>query len=214
MRQLLILGAMAVVACVPTGGNDPGSGTGTIGVSAHIAATPKLPDTQRAADFDVTFEVSLTDADDRPIDSGSVSFTSFSGRTDLTFENLAWFGSAAIYDQTYTLDVVAAEGSVSGVMVDGPDIHHITSPINGSVFPLQSPLTVSWDRNEPAQEVEITSTSFMETADHDDGTIAVDLSVGTCSIEVSRANRVAPRGAMEGSMMEVRLDNWVDVMVH
>jgi len=203
---------------IHTGGNDPGSGTGTIGVSAHIAATPKMPDAQRADEFDVAFEVSLTDVNDRPIDSGSVSITSAAGRTDLTFSNQEWLGGTAGYDQTYTLEVEVGAGSVFGVMVDGPDVHRITSPADGSTVVANTPQTIAWDRDEPAQEVDVESTTPfypLATLVHDDGSVDVNVveSFGPDAIDVSRANSVDLAGATAGSKMEVRIDNWVDVTV-
>jgi len=230
MKTRLVLAsclAFASAACgsddplAPGAGDNQGNGTSTLFVSGRASAEPRTPNTQVETDFttDFSVEVRLNDA---PVTTGTVTVSSRFGTTNLTFQadNNRWEGSAPDYDEVYALDVISGADEVRNVIVDGPDIHHITSPTAGASLDSAIANDLKWDRDEPADVITFRTDKIDRITITDTGTYSMgpgtlkaekDKSVEN-SLELRRTNHTVPRGAVAGSEFSVTIENSLDVL--
>jgi hypothetical protein len=225
--------SLFVVACTsnhpldPGAGSDPGGGTETLLVSGDAHATPRSANATSEADFDTDFSVQISLAG-ATVSTGTVTITSSSGSVPLAFQTdqagSSWRGTAAGYDEVYQLDVTSGPDTVTGVRVDGPDIHAFTAPLPGANIDTTMPLTLTWDRVSEAH----TATLRTDGGDGGPGSIVIPDSgtyamaanflradtqgVRTDQLRLIRENEVAPAGAAAGSLVSVSIENDVEVV--
>lgn len=229
MQHSLLTSLVFVTACSsspldPGAGNDPGTGTSTLVVNGNANATAHVSNAKVATDFDTSFSVRVTLAD-APVTTGTVTMTSATGATALTFATTGndtgrWVGVATGYDEVYQLDVTSGADKISGVIVDGPDIQVITSPTAGATLDSTMPFTATWDRAAAADTARIDACDGGGIEVPDAGTYSV--SAGTLKAEkdrartntfrLTRANRVTPTGALPGSSLSVSVENELDIV--
>jgi len=207
----------------PGSGDSPGSGTGTLVVNGSAHASPSNPNATKATDFDTDFTVRIT-LNNTAITTGTVTMKSTHGTTTLTFQpdnGGRWEGTAAGYDEVYQLDVVSGPDKVSGVRVDGPDIHVITAPTPGASVDTTMPLMLSWDRGDVADAATLGGGDGIDGLTIDDtGQYSMPPNflraekdqARTDTIRLTRTNRVTPAGAAAGSELDVSITNEVDVV--
>ncbi len=140
---------------------------------------------------------------------------------DTQNQNGRWSGNAPGYDEVYVLDVTSGPDTVTGVRVDGPDIHTFTKPTDGTAVDSTMPLDLAWSCNDTAD------TTSLRTDLIDNLSIATGASYtlppGSLraerdrtrqnQIEITRVNRVTPVGAAGGSELSVSITNDLDVLV-
>ena len=192
----------------PGAGDDPGTGTSTLGVDGEISARPRVANGRVSADFDTHVSVRVTLAD-VPVTTGTVTITTAAGAVPL-----------AGYDEVYGLDIVSGADTVDGVRVDGPDIHVFTSPTAGATVDSTADLMVAWTADQHASSISIEAEQLNRLAIVDTGAYmlpALSLKAERDKpvenrIEITRSNRVAPAGAIAGSSVEVSVMNYIDVV--
>lgn len=229
MKHSLVTSLVLFAACGgspldPGAGNSAGGGTSTLLVTGSATATPRITNAQQASDFDTAFSVHVELAG-APVITGTVTMTSSHGATPLTFTSAGnqsghWTGDATGYDEVYQLDVTSGTDKVSGVIVDGPDIHVITAPTAGAALDSTVPFTTTWNR---AAEADVARFQMGDT----DGIVVPDtgsysVAAGTLkasqdkaqtnTLRLTRENRVTPAGALTGSEMTVGVENELDVV--
>jgi len=207
----------------PGAGSDPGGGTNTLYVEGRASAEPRINDAT-ANDFDIDFSVDLS-LNGAPVTSGSVIITSRFATIPLSFIDTnngrgRWEGRGGGYDQVYQLDVKSGADEVTGVVVDGPDLHHITGPAAGTSLDSTVATNLTWDREDAAQIITFRSDAIDRITISDTGTYV--MGPGTLkaekdqskenSLELRRTNHVAPHGAIGGSDFAVSVEQWVDVI--
>src|SRR5262245_58901819 len=135
----------------PGSGDSAGGGTQTLGVDGSARATPQVASAAHPGDFDTDFEIHIT-LNNAAVSTGTVTIESAHGAVPLTFnpDGNRWEGTAGGYDEVYQLDVVSGTDKISGVRVDGPDIHVITAPALGASVDTTMPLTLTWSRDSAA----------------------------------------------------------------
>jgi hypothetical protein len=229
MKHSLVTSLVLFAACGgspldPGAGDSAGAGTSTLLVTGSATATPRLANAQQASDFDTAFSVRIQLAN-APVVTGTVTMTSSRGATPLTFTSVGndagrWTGDAAGYDEVYQLDVTSGTDKVSGVIVDGPDIHVITSPTAGATLDSTVAFTATWSR---------AATADVATFEMGDGDGIVVPDTGSYSVapgtmkaskdraqtntlRLTRQNRVTPAGALTGSELTVGVENELDVV--
>jgi|GEM_PF-1102431 len=224
MHQALCLSLMFFVACGGSStGDSQGSGTGTLLVTGSATATPRLANASAATDFDTDFSVEVQLAG-VAVTTGTVTMKG-STTTALTFTTTGgdahWKGAATGYDQSYVLDVTSGTNAVTGVSVDGPDIHVITSPTAGASLDSTLPFTATWDRATAADTARVQAGDGGNAVDvADSGTYAVTAGTlhadkdqaRTNTLRITRSNRISPAGAITGSQFTVGVINEVDVV--
>jgi len=225
-----------VIACSsnhpldPGAGSDPGAGTETLLVTGDAHATPRIANATSDADFDTdfSFDISLAGA---TIATGTVTITSSSGSVPLVFQTdqtgSSWRGTAPGYDEVYQLDVTSGPDTISGVRVDGPDIHSFTAPLPGANIDTSMPLTVTWNRAAEAHTATLRSDGG-DNGGGGNGSLAIPDSgsydmaanflradpqgVRTDMLRLTRENEVTPAGGASGSLVAVSIENQVEVV--
>jgi hypothetical protein len=205
----------------PGAGNDPGTGTGTLVLDGTVHASPQLVNARAGAEFDtdITLEVSLNK---QTVTTGTITITSATGKVPLTYRNSdrRWTGSAPGYDEVYILDIDSGPDKVSGVRVDGPDIHVFSAPTAGTNVDPMMPLVIEWDRDNQADSATIRAENVDEIAILDSGSYT--LAPGSLrpdktlarqyTLRLARTNRVVPTGTAAGSIFRVTIENELDVI--
>lgn len=229
MKYVLASAFISITACgtsdplEPGSGDQFGTGTQTLLVKGTVSARPRVNNAKLAADFDSEFRVQLS-LGDVPVSTGSVTMRSAMRTVPLAWRDNGqgtgqWEASAAGYDEVYQLDVSSGGDNVSGVIVDGPDIHTITAPTAGAALDSTQAITVTWDRIETTDEARISA--------ENDGIVVPDSGTYTMSprtlraekdktktnrLRITRTNRVSPAGAVAGSSMAVSVANEIEVV--
>jgi hypothetical protein len=223
--QLVLISSVLLAACGgdpldPGAGNDPGGGTNTLFVEGRASANPRIVNAT-ANDFDTEFSIRI-ELNGAAVTTGSVTVTSRFASVPLTYivDNQHWEGRAGGYDQVYQLDVKSGTDEVTGVVVDGPDLHHITGPAAGASLDSTVATNLTWDREDAAQIITFKSDQIDRITITDTGTYS--MGPGTLkaekdktkenTLELRRTNHVAPHGAIGGSDFAVSVEQRVDVI--
>jgi len=214
-----------VIACTtnhpldPGAGSDPGGGTQTLLVTGDAHATPRIANATSDADFDTDFSVDISLAG-ATISTGTVTITSSSGNVPL--------GTASGYDEVYQLDVTSGPDTVTGVRVDGPDIHSFTAPLPGANIDTSMPLTVTWNRAAEAHTATLRTDGGGDNGGGGNASLDIPDSgiydmaanflradpqgVRTDMLRLVRENEVTPTGGASGSLVTVSIENQVEVV--
>jgi hypothetical protein len=229
MKAILASALFVFAACGgspldPGAGDSPGSGTQTLNVNGSAHATPSVASASKSADFDTDFSVQLT-LNNAAVTTGTVTMKSTHGTVMLTFNQDnggRWEGTAGGYDEVYQLDVVSGSDKISGVRVDGPDIHVITAPAPGASIDTTMPLMLKWSRETAADAAAlnggdqgIDGLTITDTGNYSmapNFLRADKLAARTDTIRLTRTNRIEPAGAVAGSNFEVSISNEIDVV--
>lgn len=205
----------------PGAGDDPGTGTATLFIDGSVRADARISNARTPTEFDTELSVRIT-LNDQGVTDAIVKVTSISGEFALTYsgERGRWEGSAPGYDEVYILDVTSGEHTVTGVRVDGPDIHTFTSPAPGATIDTTQPLEIRWSGDNEAESTAIRAEELDWVSIPDLGVYM--LSAGAMKAEreqartnelwLSRTNRVTPTGAVAGSELSVRIENSIEVV--
>jgi hypothetical protein len=207
----------------PGAGNDPGTGTGTLAIEGSVRASPRgdLANARTSAEFETEFSIRVS-LNTQTVTTGTVTITSASGQVPLTFDggNNRWTGQLSSYDEVYVLDIESGPDTVSGVRVDGPDIHVFSAPTAGAIVDATMPLTVNWSRDDRADSAEIDVQNVDSLSIPDSG--SYDLAAGaftpdsaearTHRLRLTRTNRVVPAGTVAGSIWSVAIQNEIEVV--
>lgn len=223
--RVLALGVAEVLAGCgsdvdPGLGSAPGTGTGTLEVIGSAYAAPTQPQPAMTGDFCVKFSVRVSRGG-QAVTVGEVTVTSPTGKVALTYSGEAgWFGLAIGYHEVYALDIVAGSDRLTGARVDGPDIHAISQPAEGSAIDTSAPLVVTWRtsetaevaalRAEPADWIEVPDSGMYSLPP---GTFPSDRRQARVhAVRVARTNQIALTGATGGSSWSVTIENAVHVV--
>jgi hypothetical protein len=225
MRPRVVL--VSVILLVPAcgggvGGDDPGTGTGTLFVDADIEASPEVPNAARAADFSTSFEVRIT-RDGVDVTTGAVTIDSDGGGVALVFDatDSRWHGDQIGYHGGYALAVAADADTVDGVVLNGPGFHTFTSPASGATVDAAVDLEVRWDRGATATRAELGTRETDRITIDDTGSYTVPAlalrhapdQVEEEELELRRSTRIAPAGAVAGSELRVEVRNSIAILV-
>jgi hypothetical protein len=145
--------------------------------------------------------------------------------TTLTWNNNGgqtglWEGTAPGYAEVYELDVTNGTDKVSGVIVDGPDIHVITAPKPGASLDATMAFTTTWDRGAAATEARLAVGDQDGIVIPDTGTYSVapgslhtdSGQSRTNTLRLTRTNNIEPQGAIAGSTFSVSVENELDIV--
>jgi hypothetical protein len=223
MRPRVVL--VSVILLVPAcggGGDDPGTGTGTLFVDADIEASPEVPNAARPADFSTSFEVRVTRAG-VDVTTGAVTIDSDGGEVALVFSaaDNRWHGDQAGYHGGYALAVAAGADAVDGVVLHGPGFHTFTSPALGATIDPAVALDVRWDRDGAATTAELGTRETDRITVEDTGRFTVPAlalrhapeQVEEEELELRRSTRITPAGAVAGSELRVEIRNSLAILV-
>jgi hypothetical protein len=205
----------------PGAGNDPGTGTRTLAIDGSVHASPRgdLTNARTNTQFDTDVSVHVT-LNGQTMQTGTVTITSSTGQFPLAFGgDNRWRASMPTYDEVYILDIESGPDNVSGLRIDGPDIHVFTAPDPGTIIDPAVPLPIRWDREDEADSAELRAGDLQELSIPDSGsydlpagTIMADHEVRQHTIRITRSNSVVPAGTVAGSEWRVTITNELDVV--
>ena len=230
MKHLFASIPLLVAACTHDpltsgAGDKPGHGTDTLLVNGSVSAEPR-EGTSNAIDpanFNTDFRVHIS-LNNVTVQTGTVTVTSkLGGMIPLTFtadNNGTWVGRGASYEEVYQLDVISGTDQVTGVIVDGPDIHTYVAPLAGATLDSTLPIDVKWERDDVADSasIRVGDLDRINIVDNKLYTLAPGSLKAEKdqphinTIELRRSNQVAPAGAVGGSLFTVSITNTLDVI--
>jgi len=197
--------------------NNPGSGSGTLNIDAEITAGPDFSNASDPNDFKVEAVIKIEDAQGVTVEDAVANITSKSTLTIPHDKNGVYKAEKIIgYDRIYTLDILRGNDSVAGVTVTGPENHTITIGNPGQTpnsVKASEPVTVYWDPAGYADSVLI-ETKYYETWQDDTGKFEIPKGGFTEGvpdyIQITREKSLNPAGALAGSIVTVRVRNWLE----
>ncbi|MBP6629655.1 MAG: hypothetical protein KA297_09510 [Kofleriaceae bacterium] len=208
----------------PGVGDDVGGGTQTLSIDADLNAEAIVSNSTDPSQYTTSFSVRLTKAG-AAVTAGTVTVTSLGGSVDLVYDpardNGRWVGQQNGYHEAYQVDVESGTDTIDGVVVDGPDLHTITSPTPGATVDATMPLVVAWSSDEPADSATIETKETDPVTIPDSGTYSLPAGAlkskpdqtETEELELRRFDVVVPAGAVAGSTVRVRIRNRIDLVV-
>lgn len=220
--SILLLAACSSDPLDPGAGDQGGGGTNTLLVEGRANAEPRFANARAATDFDTEFSVRVS-LNNVAVTAGTVTISSRFAEVPLTWhaDPGRWEGRLANYDEVYRLDVVSGPDEVSGVIVDGPDIHTFKAPLAGATLDstVQNPL--EWDRDQVADVATFDAQEIDRITISDTGSFMMGIGVLKAekdvarenTIELTRMNHIPPSGAVAGSDFAVTITNRLDVIV-
>ncbi|MCE9580205.1 MAG: hypothetical protein K8W52_44220 [Deltaproteobacteria bacterium] len=205
----------------PGSGDELGTGSMTLSVEGTASAEARIANASSENDFDTAFDIRIQKGG-ADVATGTVTVTSNGGTVALTHDgNGRWRGTQGGYFEAYQLDVTSGTDTLSGVIVDGPDLHTISAPTAGATVDATMPLPVGWARNDHADLATIQTKGIDPVTIDDSGSYS--LAAGTLkskkdqaeteTVELRRSDRVSPAGAIAGSSFAVSIRNHVDIVV-
>jgi hypothetical protein len=225
---ILVVTSLFAAACGgnpldPGAGSSLGTGSHTLTVNGSASAESSQVGTRDTLAFTTHFDIRIA-KDQVPVTAGTVTMSSNGGDVALTFDSADgghWVGDQAGYFEVYGLDVTAGSDSVTGVRIDGPDLHTFTAPTLGATVDTSAPLAIAWARDDHADVAELSTRETNHVAIDDSGTYAMAAGflkssrdkIESDTISLRRAMQVMPAGATAGSMVAVSVRNAVDVVV-
>jgi hypothetical protein len=191
----------------PVSGNDPassGEGTGTLHVVVDVqgrSANVGAPQTQ--------FVATITDELGAPV-SGTVIVSGRFGDLRLTEDTPGSYSAlrAGYETGSYTLNVTSGPDNVTGVTVQAPDIHTITTPTANEVVEANTALNVRWTPRDAAAECRLETRDFNSDWIYGDPGVLWTPTIGNPPrsdqrVRVTRRNFQIPQGALAGSRFSV-----------
>jgi hypothetical protein len=231
---LVVFAGASLIACGghpldPGAGNDPGTGTATIVANGTVAAHARVPNSTLPTDFTTDFSIRLS-INNTPVTTGTVTISSRTASIPLTWNNNGgggnngrWEASGAVYDEVYQLDVVSGPDKITGVRVDGPDIHAFTAPLAGGSVDSTIATPLAWSREVKANiaTLSINDGNTNDLTIDDTGTYSIAPASFKAEKDKTRPNRIvlvrtnhlAPGGAAAGSDFKVSVEQDLDVVV-
>lgn len=225
MKLITALLLIASVAIMLGCGSDPVSpnpetGSSTLLVNAYVRGEDAGSGT-----FTSEFRVTVEDNTGAAVNDATVSIN----HASLGTVNLTWNNPSQVYEASmsgyqpgvYTLNVSRGTDSLMNARVMGPDIHTITYPTLTDTIPLNTPIVVTWDHVQIAQQVEIATRDYGPTlsssvGDSDDGTFDLPGSSTVRDdqyIRLTRSNTTSLTTGLPGSDFEASIRNTVEPLV-
>ncbi len=128
--------------------SEPGRGSSTLDVGAHITVVNQVPNAASADQFATALSARLTKAG-APLHGAAVTIASSKGdvvlvEQDPTGNHADYAGEQAGYAQAYTLTARLGDDYIEGVSLSGPDVHSFSVPALAAQVAYGQPLVVEW----------------------------------------------------------------------
>lgn len=226
MKHVFASFAFIVIGCGgpldPGSGSTPGSGTGTLEVRGNASAEPRFDNAHLPGEFDTEFGVRVFLGGNQ-VRTGTVTVTSRFATMPLSWTDADgghWTGRVAGYDEVYQLDVISGPDDVTGVIVDGPDIHAFIEPLPGATLDSTVPNDLIWDSSDVADFASLDG-EFDRITIADTGLYSMGIGLlraerdqaRTNQLELRRTNQLVPGGAVGDSSFSVTVRNEMEVVV-
>ena len=202
-----------------TSRNNPGTGSSTLKVTADIDAND---DPTIIGGFSTDYSVSVRDGLGNPVSAATVTIKNAALGTITLPETSPGSGDYLLTGNTFPsadfqLDVVKATDNVRGVILGGPGVHNITTPVKNATVPANQPLLVRWTVPSKAASAEVETRDFGPIALPDTGAYRIagvdNPARPDQRIRVFRFNEVNVAGGLVGSRMRVTVRKTVEPVV-
>lgn len=204
-----------------TSRNNPGTGSSTLAVIADIDASD---DPTIIGGFSTDYFVSVRNGLGNPVSGATVTVSngSFAGGKITLPETGAGTGDYLLTGNTFPsgdfrLDVVQGTNNVSGVVVGGPGVHNITTPVKDATVPALQPLLVRWTVPSKAKSAEVETRDFGPITLPDTGAYRIAGVDNPARVDqrirVFRFNEVDMAGGLVGSRLRVKVRKTVEPVV-
>ncbi len=221
-RVLFTAVVLAVAAACGGGGdatgpavsrNNPGTGTGTLKVTADIDAS-SVP-----GGMNTDFTVSLRDGLGNKVSGATVNVSNPSlGTVTLTESGAStgdYFNTRLSFPPgDFKLTVVRGTDNAQGVVLGGPDVHSMIAPVAGSVATAGQPMTVRWSVPSRAKSAILETRDFGPLALPDTGAYVIaganNPANSSQRVRLSRYNEVDIAGGLPGSRLRVTIKHTVE----
>jgi hypothetical protein len=199
-----------------TSRNNPGTGSSTLHVTADIDAND---DPTIIGGFSTNYDVSVRDGGGVPVSGATVTIKNPSLGTITLPETAPGSGDYLLTGNTFPsgdfeLNVVKGTDNVRGVVLGGPGVHNITTPVNNATLPANQSFTVRWTVPSRAKSAEVETRDFGPFTLPDTGVYQI---AGTSNparpdqrIRVFRFNEVDIAGGLTGSRLRVKVRKTVE----
>ena len=204
-----------------TSRNNPGTGSSTLQVVADIDASD---DPTIIGGFSTDYFVAVRNGAGGPVSSATVTVSngSFAGGKITLPETGTGTGDYLLTGNTFPagdfrLDVMQGTNNVSGVVVGGPGVHNITTPVKDATVPALQPLLVRWTVPSKAKSAEVETRDFGPVTLPDTGAYRIagvdNPARPDQRIRVFRFNEVDMAGGLTGSRLRVKVRKTVEPVV-
>jgi len=205
-----------------TSRNNPGTGSSTLRVIANIEAND---DPSVIGGFSTDYFVSVRNGAGSPVSGATVTIGNPAlpgGRITLP-ETATGSGDYLLTGNTFPsgdfrLDIVQGTNNVSSVVVGGPGVHTITTPLKDDTVAVNQPLLVRWTVPSRAKSAEVETRDFGPFTQPDSGAYQI---TGPDNnqirpdqrVRVFRFNEVDMAGGLTGSRLRVKVRRTVEPVV-
>lgn len=218
---------LVVAACGTSTGpagppDNPGTGSSTLRVIADISANDEPPG---GSGFSTVYLVSVRNGASFPVSGATVTISNraFSGGKITLSETFPGSGDYQQIGTTlpsgqFELDIVQGPNNVHGVIVGGPRVHTITTPVKNATVAAGQPLLVRWTVPSQAKSARIETKNFGPVTFADSG--AYQLPGGPANparpdqrIRVFRFNDINIAGGLPNSLLRVTVRKTVEPII-
>lgn len=205
-----------------TSRNNPGTGSSTLRVIADIDAND---DPTIIGGFSTDYFVSVRNGAGSPVSSATVTISNgaFAGGKITLPETGTGTGDYLLTGNTFPsgdfrLDVVQATNTISGVVVGGPGVHNIITPVKNDTVAVNQPLLVRWTVPSRAKSVELETRDVGPITLPDTGAYRLTAADNNQirpdqRIRVFRFNEVDMAGGLIGSRLRITVRKTVEPVV-
>ncbi len=219
--MLGIVSAAVLGACSSSTGpassrNNPGTGTSTLKVTADIDAND---DPTIIGGFSTDYAVSVRDGLGNKVSGATVTIANASLGTITLPETAPGSGDYLLTGNTFpsgdfALNVVKGTDNVKGVILGGPGVHNITTPIANATVGAGQALTVRWSVPSQAKSAEVETKDFGPVTLPDTGAYVISGANNPANasqrVRVFRFNEVDIAGGLPGSRLRVQVRKTVE----
>lgn len=220
--RVLLSAAVIAVAAACGGGdatgpavsrNNPGTGTGTLRVTADIDAS-SVP-----GGMSTEFTVSLRDGLGNKVSGATVNVSNPSLGTVTLTETGAGSGDyfntrLSFPSGDFKLTVVRGTDNAQGVVLGGPGVHSMSAPVAGSVATAGQPMSVRWSVPSRAKSAILETRDFGPLALPDTGAYVIAGANNPVNssqrVRLSRYNEVDVAGGLPGSRLRVKVEHTIE----
>jgi hypothetical protein len=210
------LGACSSSTGPATSRNNPGTGTSTLKVTADIDAND---DPAIIGGFSTDYTVSVRDGIGNKVSGATVTIANPSLGTVTLPETAPGSGDYSLTGNTFPsgdfeLNVVKGTDNVKGVVLGGPSVHNITTPVANSTVTAGQPLTVRWSVPSQAKSAEVETKDFGPVTLPDTGAYVISGTNNPANasqrVRVFRFNEVDIAAGLPGSRLRVQVRKTVE----
>jgi hypothetical protein len=219
---LLATTMFAISACGTGSISEPGRGSGTLTINAHVQAESRVPNARGSTDYDCELSARVYKAGQAVI-GATVEIASGLGTVKLIDDNNngTYRGVQVGYAGAYTLSAQLGDDYFEGGSLSGPEAHSFETPAVGAQIVYGQPLEVRWSPSG-ATAASLSTRELDEVAVQDTGAYSVPAGglkkadpgkTEEERVRVTRSSTMGLSGTAGGSDLSVSVRNEVTLLI-